>query len=199
MDPRFRSSFIPKKQVAQESPARKKSKRPSSINLFALASSLLFIVSVVAAGGMFGYTYILEERINQKGIELSEGRALLDLDQIDDYKLLDQRLETAWNLLRNHKTTSKLFGLLETNTLHNVQFNEYEFELTVEDELIATLKGEAATFNALALQVDVFDRQSLFSSVAYSDIHVTNTGTVGFTMTSIFDPNEVLYTQSFSE
>ena len=193
MDPKFRSSFIPKKPLSSKSEGGRVKKR-SSFNLMTFIASLVFIVAVVASGGVYAYSFVLQDQIDQKGIELTEARKLLNLQQIDNYKLLDERLSTAWTLFRDHKITSSFFTLLEDTTLHNVQFNSYRFESSDgESELQISLIGQASDFNALALQADVFERQNLIRDTEFESIEILEDKSILFTLKTHLDSEEVAF------
>jgi len=188
VDPKFRSSFIPKKPLSTKTEGGK-IKRRSSFNLMSFIATAIFVVAILASGGSFAYKYYLEDQINQKGILLTEARSLLDLGEIENFKLLDERLSAAWALLRKHKITSQFFEMLETNTLHNIQFDRYEFTENLE----IVLKGKAATFNALALQADVFERQNLIEETDYNDFIIGKDELIQFTMTTRLSLQEIKY------
>ncbi len=176
----------------------------------AFIATLIFVVAVLASAGVYGYKYVLEDRIDQKGIALTEARSLIQMDQINEFKLLDQRLDTAWGLLRNHKITSAFFDLLEANTLHNVQFDSYQY-LVIEggdrgEELTIRLDGQAASFEALVLQADMLRRQTLISDVAISNIGretmentLLGSNNIRFSVEAQLNPVEVAYVVSTNE
>lgn len=196
MDPKFRSSFIPKKPISGKPEMGRVRRRKKSFDIFTLGSIIIFFIALIAAGTTYGYAYVLQDQVDQKGEELVKKIELINLEQIEDFKLLDNRLNVAWRLLRDHKITSRFFELLEENTLHTISFDSYTFERESGDALYAIeLSGEAESFDALALQADVLRRQTLIKSVELFNLDsiTSKEGLILFTIEAMFDPKEIAY------
>ena len=191
MDPKFRSSFIPKKPLSTKTEGSVRRAR-KSFNMMTFVASAIFLVAVFGSAGTFGYKYILTDQISQKGVKLNEARSLLDMSEIESFKLLDDRLSTAWTILRNHKITSQVFEVLENHTLHNVQFDRYKYSGDLKD----VFNGVAANFNSLALQADIFENLPLFNEITYSQFEVDEDGLVGFSLTAQLNPSEIGYLEN---
>jgi len=207
VDPKFRSSFIPKKPLAPKT-GGVKVRRRTSFNMMTFVSSLIFVVAAAGSAGVYGYKYILQNRIDQKGVELTDARKKIQINQIEEFKLLDQRIDQAWGLLRNHKVTSAFFDFLEDYTLHNVQFDSYNYLAKEGDEkdMVVRLEGQSGSFESLVLQADILKQQMLISNVKFSEVNrdtqgnsLRGSGNVQFLIETQLNPTEVAYMISSSE
>lgn len=165
-----------------------------TFNLFSFVGTLVFIVTLIATGGMFGYTLMIEGRVEEKGNQLKDVKSTLDVARVQDFKQLDERLALADSLLAEHTALTKFFDALEAATLHSVQFNSFNYKTDpTSGTLLVTLSGEAESYNALSLQADVFERESLILTQAYSNISLSKLGTVLFSVEIGMNANGILY------
>lgn len=131
MDPKFRTSFIPKKRVG--TPSVQPKRRRGSFNLLSFIGVTVFIISILVSGGMFGYQYILEQSINERGNALAEARRSIDDVYINSLKNIDERLTVSNQLLDKHVILSSFFEFLEKFTLKSVQLSSLDYELKMRE------------------------------------------------------------------
>lgn len=192
MDPKFRSSFIPKKPFSKTS---EKYSNRHPLNFISFLGTLLFVAAVLVSGATFGYKLILNDRINAKGNELSVIKERLNFEQINDFKRLDERLEVAQTLLQEHKALTVFFDALEANTLHSVQFATFTYNMDpIINATKITMSGKASSFNALSLQSDLLERVDIIRNVTFNDLELNPFGNVLFTVEVYVDPNLIVYT-----
>lgn len=193
MDPKFRSSFIPKKPLSVKSTG--KIKRHHSFNLIVFLAGLLFIAALGLSGGAFVYERILDERVDQKGIQLSNEKNNLNLGNIEEYKSLSMRLQVAQSLINSHKALSKLFYTLNEETLHNVAYTGFSVSDSLDGANVKIkINGQAASFNALTVQSDVFKRNSMIKDFSFTDISLATNGAVTFSIEAELVGSKLLYT-----
>lgn len=212
MDEKFRSSFIPKQPlVGQEggSPrySRKRSERPS---LFISLSTLAFVVSILAFGGVWGYTLFVEREIEDMEVRLEEQRQQFKPAEIAEYKRFDDRLKIAANILNSHVALSEIFSLLEEITLPSVRYTSFDFskdavpateteiggelvETPASERLLVALEGEAGTFEDIALQAEGFKNNQFIRSSTFSTFQLNETGMIGFEIQATLDPSLIGY------
>lgn len=193
MDPKFRSSFIPKRPVA--TPGRGGGGRSyHSFNLIGFLGTLLFIVTLLGAGGVFAYRLTLQRQIDQAGVNLAAVKDTLDLKQIASDEQLAARISMAKELVQKHVTISRIFNLLDSNTLHQVGWNELVFKTDPETGMVSIIiSGEADDFNSLSLQEDLLERDPIFENPHMESIKLTPAGTLEFDFTADINQSLIGY------
>jgi hypothetical protein len=188
MDPRFQSSFIPKKPIAAATQSRR-----GPINLLSLIATVVFIVAIAAAAGSFFYQNYLNDRIasDEQSLNLTKGQ--FDPATINQIIRLDTRLNVAGSLLSGHRSLSNLFAALESTTIQTVRFTSFTFATGDQGSLTLSLKGEALNFSDVALQSAAFNRVSYFKNVSLGNLSVEPTGAVSFNATMTVTPSLVAY------
>ncbi|MGC9602466.1 MAG: hypothetical protein ABSE76_01865 [Minisyncoccia bacterium] len=193
MDPQVQSSFIPKKSLDIST-----SRSEGSFGLLFLIALLVFIASLVAAGASFLYTGYLNNAIASKAQSLALAEGAFDPGTIQDLVRLDSRLNQSKTLLANHVAVSGVFALLEAQTLANVSFSNFEFDLNSDGTAKITMTGTANSFSTVALQSDQFGGSKLLKDVVFSGITVNTNGSVGFSVTATVDPSVFSYANSLT-
>ena len=193
MDPQVQSSFIPKKSLDISA-----TRNESSFGLLFLIALLVFIASLVAAGGSFAYTGYLHNAIDSKAKSLALAEGAFDPGAIEDLVRLDSRLNQSKALLADHVAVSGVFALLSQQTLANVSFSNFEYDLNPDGTAKITMTGTADSFSTVALQSDQFGGSKLLKNVVFSGITVNTNGSVGFSVTATIDPSVFAYVSSLS-
>jgi hypothetical protein len=194
MDPQTTVSFIPKKPLIPESRRRK-----NGIGIVMLVCIFIFVLSLVAAGGVFAYTQYLEVAVRSKSDSLTKAQEAYEPGVIEDLARLDQRIISGRDLLARHIALSTLFSFLSTQTLERVRFNSFGLSLDEENAGTLTLSGEAENFSTIALQSDQFGASKMLRNVIFSDIVINSeTGRVTFSVGATVEPDLILYSNTFS-
>lgn len=194
MDPKFQSSFIPKGPAATAPISASRGRKTSNMTFLGFIGLVVFIISLAAAAGVFGYTYYLKYRIDSLTSDLETARQALQYDAIEEIIRLDGRIVSARTLIGNHVIISPVFEFLETSTVKNVRFTDLLYS-SGEGGLVLTLVGEARGYGALALQADIFGQSEYLKDVSFSDISLNEQGDVAFKVTASIDPRTVSYSE----
>lgn len=185
-------SFIPRKAAAAvQASAPRHAKR----SVFALISVGALVLALCAAGSTFIYQKVLVARLTKMNDDLVAARAAFEPSFIAELKRMNDRLEVAHTLLAGHRAVSPLFSLLEKETLGTVRFNTFSIAESTPDAktLLMELGGEATSFNAVALQSDIFSKESIFQNPVFSDFNVDKSGNVQFRFSADIAPEFSLY------
>lgn len=153
MAAQFKTSFIPKKNLAdskaretpsEETPSQKPQKPPKSQKqktlqkpgsgkskvfqngLFVIAI-FIFLGAAGMAGGLLYYQGTIQDDISQKSDQLAAARGEINTEAVSEYQRLEARLTQAGELLENHQALSPFFTLLERNTLQSVRYTNFEY------------------------------------------------------------------------
>lgn len=183
LPPTIPTSFVPKQQVAQ-APRRKK----SGMNMFMLIAVVIFVTSLLGAGAIFGYQFYLQSARDSKQASLAEAQKAINLEAVEEFIRLKNRLSTAQSLLNQHVYLSAFLEVLEQRTLQSVTFNTLRVTVAEDRTAEIQMEGTARTFNALASQSSVFASEKRIRRAIFSNISGSDTGTVSFSFTATLDP-----------
>lgn len=189
MEPRFQTSFIPKKPLVP-------GMRPAGrriVGLFSLASVIIFVSIIALAAGVFLYQQFLLRSIESMKQSLDRARAAFEPALLEELKRLDSRIETSKKLLETHTAMTPVFQLLETNTLRNIRFSTFKYSLGKGGVATLAMDGEARSFSAIALQADLLASRHDFKNPVFADLSPEEDGFVGFTFNGAIDQRLVLY------
>ena len=191
MDPKFQSSFIPKGPVASAgsiNPADRNKGR----SFFGFVATIIFVLSVVAALGVFGYSLYLSSNIAKMGNDLTTAKASLDPTTINQISRLNSRIISTQTLLAQHTVVSPFFDFLETSTLKTLRWTSFDYTVTSKG-IQLNMQGQAQGYNALALQSDIFNKTSFIKSPLFKNLTLDNSGNVTFEFTATLDPSIISY------
>lgn len=193
MDPKFRSSFIPKKPLPVKSSGEKIQPK-KSFNLFSFLSALIFITALGLSGAAFGYERVMENAVSDKGLQLKSVMDSLDTERIEEYRDLAQKIDLAKELVGNHRAFSSFFEMLNERTLHSIGYTEIGFEESqAGGEFEVLLEGVAGTYNALALQSDIFKQEDVIDSFTFTEIRIDNRERIIFEVIIKLNTKALLY------
>lgn len=194
MDSKFRSSFIPKRTL--ESGGLKNKERYRTFNIFTFIGVVVFVIAVISSATLFGYKYVIEGRINEKGIALEKVRDDINPEHIGNLKQIDNRIKTVESLLNKHTTVSTFFEFLEKSTLRNVQFSNFVYKIDEDNLIKISLEGNARSYNSLVLQSNIFENSNILLDLDISNIKLDDSGNITFTVAAVLDRDSVLYIRS---
>lgn len=191
MDPQVATSFIPKEALTVE-------RERGSIGLFMLITLFLFVVSLLAAGGVVAYTQVLNKTLADNKAQLEIQKGAFDPATIADLMRLDSRIEQSKQLLSKHVAPSAIFDLLSQDTLINVQFTSFDYKYDDTGAVSITMDGAADSFATIALQSDAFGKSSALKDVIFSKISIDTHGRVNFTVNASVDPSFISYAKQIA-
>ncbi|TSC70388.1 MAG: Uncharacterized protein CEO12_412 [Parcubacteria group bacterium Gr01-1014_46] len=189
MEPRFQTSFIPKKQIGDQSDYSDKIRET---DIFSLAATMISIVTVVLFGGLFFYKSVLVKQIAKADIEVNNARSAIQPEMIKELIDANSRITTSINLLEKHVATSNLLYILGDLALKRFKFNDLTYSIKNGVPSI-TAQAEVQTFNALAQQQDVFSKSEYIKNPIFSNIALSDTGGVKFSFSSTVNFGAISY------
>lgn len=163
-------------------------RQKSGTNIFSILALVLLGVSLAGALATFGYEFYLKSARDTKTAELTAAQQSVDMDAVEDFVRLRDRLVSVETILNEHVMLSEFFDTLEARTLQNVRFSR--LSVSVGDDRTAEIEteGVARSFNALAAQSAALAGERRIKRAIFSDISVNTNGTVSFTLTATLDP-----------
>ena len=192
MENSFQTSFIPKKISISNATTATKRREPKS--LLSIISTFLFIISILASAGLFGYKIYLEKQKESLSISLSANRNNFEKEVIDELELFDKRTQYAQQLLKNHIVLSPMFDLLGKITIPSIQYIKFE-QRTDETGFVVEMKGLARDYRSIALQASVFNEveNNSFKNVLFSNLVKDKNNNIGFNLKFNVDPSLLSY------
>ncbi len=196
MDPKFQTSFIPKKAISESAPR-------ASISLFLLVSIIIFLATL----GVSGYVYLEKSSLSNQIIAeqdiIKKNKGSFDTNTIESILTLNSRILTADKLLASHVSVTPVFDFLSRSTLKNVRFKSFTFTNNFTSSsgakgLGIQLSGDAKSWETLASQADEFgkaDWKKKISEPKVSSFSLNPDGSVSFTFSAFVQPELISYTQ----
>jgi len=195
MEPKFRTSFIPKKALAT-TPSIKKKGGGGPLGIVTLITLIIALGAVVLSVGAFLYQQILEVSVTRKVDTLERARAAFEPALIQELVRIDSRTEAAGAILGNHIAPSILFEALEDLTLKSVQFQDFNLTRVSDDKISISMKGVASNFRGVALQADVFGKSKLIREPIFSNLNLNQEGNAVFSLSAFVDPSFINFVSS---
>lgn len=177
MDPQVSTSFIPKEALTAQK------RRTGGMGLVGLIGLFIFVLSVVAAGAVFGYQKLLMKQITDRQEELKIQKDAIDAPTVQILERLNSRIEQAKTLLNKHVAPTAIFDFLAQKTLTDVQFTSFDYSLNSDGSAAIELDGIADSFTTVALQSDALGNADIkvLKDVIFSGITIDPaTGRVAF-------------------
>jgi len=165
------------------------------MGLLLLISILLFVLSLVGAGGTFAYHGLLKSQISSKDQDLKNAEGEFEPAAIESLIRLDKRLTHTSDLLQKHLSPSAVFDFLSTITLEKVQFTSFSFDSGTAGGATIKLSGVGDSFSTVALQSDQFGSTRLLKDVIFSDVAIGQSGRVTFSVSAVLDPSLYIYSR----
>ena len=196
MEPKFKTSFVPKKPVQPS--LEKRVDHKTGVNFFMLIAMIAFITSVLLTVGVFVYKFTLKGAIESQLKTLEKARQSFEPTFISEASRLNERITNVNRILNNHLAPSEVFSLLEEFTLQTISFDRFQFL----DENNGTIKiiasGNADSFRSIVLQSDKFGQSGYLRDVLFSGLEPNEFDDINFDMEASLDPQLVLYRRSLA-
>ncbi|TSC55977.1 MAG: Uncharacterized protein Greene041679_549 [Parcubacteria group bacterium Greene0416_79] len=169
--------------------------RSRTVSWFGIISIFVFLAAAALAGAVFFYQRYLVGEIAGMDAKLVETRRSFEPEFVDVAERLNRRILSAKALLSAHRSLSPLFDLLEKKTLTSVRFQNFSFSAEKEGVTLLSMTGQAKSFNAVALQSDIFGEEHYFKNPVFSNFNLNEQGDVLFQFKAEIDPGLLGYSE----
>ena len=191
MEPKFQSSFIPKRPIVGSAPG------PVSVirttNLFSVLATVIFILAIGASGGLYIYKNVLSGQIGEADKNLASARAAFQPEKIQELADINGKLLASNALLGRHMVVSRLLSLFQTLTVKRMRFTSLTYTAGKDTPPTVSIIGEAATYNALAQQEAIFRENEFIKDPQFSNFELSESGNVSVKFFASIDLALVLY------
>lgn len=169
------SSFIPKKEFKKKNTEG----RGTKINIFLLISLIVFLATMISGVGIYVWKKDLIKTNQAYEEKFSSRSDDLGIESIKKFSILDKRITSAKEILKNHYDVLQVFSFLEKNTLGDVQgeVTLTDFSLKEEESFIRVeAKGSAINLVDIQLQSKGYASNTNISDLVFSEITKSNKG-----------------------
>lgn len=190
MEPKFQSSFIPKKPVVDSpkmlGPVHK------NANIFSVLATFMFLAAFFSVFGVFGYQKYIERQISDQDKKLLDARNAFDEAKIQNLIEASARLESISTLLNNHVAVSQILTMLQKLTLKNVRFTGLSFQNNAGKNVLYA-DVEAMSYNSIADQRNQLVNTQELSDVRFSNFTLNDKGMVQAKLSAVVLPKLISY------
>ena len=190
----LQTSFIPKKAPVLAPTTF--GARVRTVNFFGVFALVVFFLTVGLSALVFFYKANLISLISDMDTTLAAAKKSFEPEFINDASRLSARIEGALELLNSHRALSPLFDILEKKTLETVRFQDLNFTALKGQETTVSMTGQAQSFNAVALQSDVFGTERSFKDPVFSNFNLNERGDVIFNFKTTIMPELLQYRET---
>jgi hypothetical protein len=166
----------------------------------------LFVLSLAGAGFVYLWEGVLISAQEGYRSDLNKSKNQFNPGLIEELKRANTKIDLSKELLKNHLAMSEIFDIVSKLTIESVRFKSLEVSLPVntKDSLKLSLRGEGASFKAIAFQSDVlgqsaqYGENKLIKNPILSDLTVDANGRVAFNLTAQLSPTDISYEKVLS-
>ncbi len=203
METHFQTSFIPKKPVISASQQVSPSPHQSA-SLLMVIGVIVFIISILLAGGAYGWkSYLVSQRESYKKT-LEEHKKQFKLDLITTLKQTDAKIDLAKQILNDHIATTLILDKLGRVTSDGIRFTTLDLNSAPGKGITLGLNGYGPSYKVVAFQSDLFShledyglRGEVLGGVVTNPIQNQNS-TVSFDMTASINSDSVSYKRTLT-
>ena len=190
MEPKFQTSFIPKRPIVSSQGSAVSVVR--STNIFSTIATVVFLVTIMTSLGLFAYKKVLISQITEANKQVITAKSAFQPEKTNELIDANSRIMVANNLLQKHVVVSKLLLLLQELTLKKVQFNDFVYA-NQNNALTLSMRGQVQTYNALAEQDQIFNNSEFIKDPKFSDFNLGDNGYIAVNFSANIDPDLLSY------
>lgn len=193
MESGIKSSFIPSDAAKPKAP--RSVARTGFADLLILLAVVGLVASVALAAGVFLYLQYLQTTSASKLEQLNRAKEAFEPSLIQELTRLDDRMQAAEIVLKNHIAPTLFFRLLEQLTLQTVSFANLDFQAIDPQNITIRMDGVAKSVNSIALQADYLSKSGNIVSPIFSNVNRGGDGIL-FNLSAIINPLALRYSQA---
>ncbi len=214
MEPRFQTSFIPKKPII--TPVGSQAGYSGGMNIFSTIATVSFILTLIMSVSVFLYKNLLTTQVAQADKELTDPntQAAIEPDKIQELIDVNSRISATKQLLEKHVVVSQVLSLMQDIALKKIKFSEFTYSnggssnnsggtgvgagdtsnsTNVSTGPTISINAEAQSYNAVAEQSNVFAQNNFIISPQFSDFMLSDNGVITFRIFAGLNPKLVSF------
>ncbi|HEY4509208.1 MAG TPA: hypothetical protein VJC13_02930 [Candidatus Paceibacterota bacterium] len=193
MEPKFQTSFIPKKPIG--STVSPSSNISAGGSLFSSIATVVFVITLLTSGALFVYKNILSGQVEQYDKEINDASNAIQPQKIQDLIDANSRVTVTKTLLDNHVVVSKLLTLLNDLTIKRIRFTSLNY-INKNKESSLSISLEAQTYNALVQEQSLLQSNEFIKNPVFSNFSLGDNGFITVDFSATVDPSLVSYKKS---
>ena len=193
MEPKFQTSFIPKKPIG--STVSPSSNISAGGSLFSSIATVVFVITLLTSGALFVYKNILSGQVEQYDKEINDASNAIQPQKIQDLIDANSRVTVTKTLLDNHVVVSKLLTLLNDLTIKRIRFTSLNY-INKNKESSLSISLEAQTYNALVQEQSLLQINEFIKNPVFSNFSLGDNGFITVDFSATVDPSLVSYKKS---
>lgn len=190
MEPKFQTSFIPKKPIVNDIGVEVRVVRDT--NVISLIGNIFFIATLVALGGLYAGKMIVRNQIDTAKTEIKKESEAFQLDKVNELIDNNSRIVAAKNLVDKHVAVSPLLSLVESLTVKRMRLLGLVYSNKAGVPTL-NLTAEALNYNVLAEQSRIFKESTYMSNNQFSNFVLEDNGYIKVDFATAIDTNLVTY------
>lgn len=159
-----------------------------SVPVLLYLSIFLFFVALASYSGILLLNRAQERATQTLLVQIQQKEEELRPEIIDQIFLLEARLKNMRTLLENHKFVTRLFTLIQENTLPFVRFSTFSYQSAVNK---VDMSGETTGYALLAKQIGILERHPDVERVEFGGLS-RNEKFLNFRIGITFGPQTLL-------
>lgn len=198
MDKEFKTTFIPKRNLATPNEIGSTVRNRKATGLVGLIAVLLFITTAVSVIGVFLYKLRLDTIVKDQIESINRAEKAFEPNTIVELKKLDIRLRAATELLQNHVAVVDFFESFAETTLPDIQYSGIDIDFS-QDVPTVTTDGLARGYLAIAQQSDILEENRYIQNPIFSDFSRTDVDRISFSLSFSINPELLVYGRSLQD
>jgi len=175
-----------------------KKKGLAGVNIFSVVGFGIFFLTLAVYGGTYGYKNYLNNQIAKADQEINAARSAFQVEKIKELFEANSRILAIKSLLEKHNVSSEVLELLQELVIQNVRIDDFGFE-NIDGSPTITMNVEARSYNALAVQSDIFSKNDSLVSPHFSDFNLSESGNVTAKFFALVAPELVSYKEALEK
>lgn len=159
------TSFIPKSGVKTV----QRTKGTRRIYVLAYISYIVFFSTIFSVIGVYAYGAMISRDLTKLRDQLVAERQRFSLEDVESIEQLDQRLNTATELLNQSSAPSRIFSDIEAIVASNIYFSGMHYEHLPNNQFRIDLTGRAGNFTEIIGQRNLLGSSNLLKDAKVVD------------------------------
>jgi hypothetical protein len=209
MEPKFQTSFIPKKTSNPSNGFNVAKSAHRGTSVYMAIAVIIFVISLGAVGAAYAWQQYLSSQQIQYKKDLADREKQFNTKLIGDLKQVNVQIDTAKNVLANHVALSQLFDVLQKLTIEKVRFTTLSVtmpgpESKSQNDLSVIMQGYGTNLSAVAFQSKVLSElekyglRQMVKNPIISNPSLEPAGSVAFGFTATLDLQSLTYAHFLS-
>ncbi len=192
MEPKFQTSFIPKKPIGT---GGSNVGVVHNSNIFSTLATVIFIITLLSSVGLFFYKNLLTSQIDQYNKDITSASTALQPQKIQDLIDANSRITTTKTLLDGHVVVSKLLLLLNDLSLKKMRLTDFNY-VNKNKQSSLSITAELQTYNALAEEQNIFSKNEFIKNPVFSNFILGDNGYITVNLSATIDSALISYKKS---